>query len=371
MATVDYKEVIFISDVHFGVKDGSLEWVDNMRDYFENFFIPLCADEKKKRNKPCVVVAGDYFDNRTKIDINAMNVAIDVMEKIAAICDVYVIIGNHDIYKSNARSITSLRVIKLIKNVYVIDDTYVLNVNGKTFFLVSWVGNMADENKLIAKHNAEYDFFVLHTELSGMKYDNNRPIVNGLNVDISDDNCRILSGHIHKGQESKKALYFGSPYALDRKDIGNTKGIYIFKVADDGTVNRIFKENDYSPKFINVKFSDVGRNSDNWKDIISNNYIDIVMTSEEISKINVANFVDELMSFRPKNIQIIEQKELIECDVDAEFAKDVNESKSMDVAIINMFDRQVGKTTIEDIDKNMLMKINVDYLKRAEEELNT
>jgi DNA repair exonuclease SbcCD nuclease subunit len=370
MTTSEYKEVIFISDVHFGVKNGMLEWVDNMRNYFENFFIPLCVEEKKKRNKPCVVVAGDYFDNRTTIDINVLNTAVDVMEKIAAICDVYVVIGNHDIYKSNERTIASLRVIKMIKNVHVVDDTYVLNVNGKTFFLVSWIGNMTEENKLIAKHNTEYDFFVFHTELSGMTYDNNRPIVNGLNVDISDDTCRILSGHIHKRQESKKALYFGSPYALDRKDIGNIKGIYIFKVADDGTVNRFFKENDYSPKFLNVKFADIGRKPDDWKDIISNNYVDIVMTSEEISKVNVANFVEELMIYSPKNIQIIEQKEVIECEVDVDFAKDVKESKSMDVAIINMFDRQVSKTTIDDVDKDKLMKINVDYLKRAEEELN-
>lgn len=365
----EYKEVIFISDVHWGVHNGSIEWVDNIKNYFDNFFIPLVSDEKRKKKKPCIVIAGDYFDSRTYIDINVMNVAIDVMERLALLCDVYVVIGNHDIYKSNEKNISSIRTVKLIKNVYVVDDTVVLNVNGKTFFIVSWIGNMTEENKIITKYNTQYDYFVFHTELSGMKYDNNRPIVNGLNIDILTDDCRIISGHIHKRQESKKALYLGSPYGLDRKDIGNQKGIYIFSIGDDGIVTRTFIENEYSPKFINAKFSDIGRDIDKWKDIVTNNYIDIVMTSEEITKINVSKFVDDLIKFNPKNIQIIEQKTIIECEIDEDFAKDVRDSKSMDVAIISMFDRQINTNNIDEVDKNKIIQLNIEYLKRAEEEL--
>ena len=61
----EYKEVIFISDVHWGVHNGSIEWVDNIKNYFDNFFIPLVSDEKRKKKKPCIVIAGDYFDSRT------------------------------------------------------------------------------------------------------------------------------------------------------------------------------------------------------------------------------------------------------------------------------------------------------------------
>ena len=99
------------------------------------------------------------------------------------------------------------------------------------------------ENKIITDNKDKFDYLVFHTELTGMTYANNRPIINGLQIDVCDDNCRILSGHIHKRQESKKGLYFGSPYQMDRSDIGDQKGIYIYTVGNDGVVTRSFVEN--------------------------------------------------------------------------------------------------------------------------------
>ena len=33
--------ILFISDIHLGVRNASFEWIDNMTEYFDNFFIPL------------------------------------------------------------------------------------------------------------------------------------------------------------------------------------------------------------------------------------------------------------------------------------------------------------------------------------------
>ena len=101
-----FDQVIFISDVHFG--KGGIEKLQIITDYFDNFFIPFVRQQKKIHN-PCVVIAGDYFDNRQSIDINVLNVAIDVMKNIAKECEVYVIIGNHDIYKNKETDVTSLK----------------------------------------------------------------------------------------------------------------------------------------------------------------------------------------------------------------------------------------------------------------------
>ena len=62
-----FDQVIFISDVHFG--KGNIEKLQIMKDYFDNFFIPFVKQQKKSHN-PCIVIAGDYFDNRQNIDIN-------------------------------------------------------------------------------------------------------------------------------------------------------------------------------------------------------------------------------------------------------------------------------------------------------------
>ena len=183
-----FDQVIFISDVHFG--KGNIEKLQIMKDYFDNFFIPFVKQQKKSHN-PCIVIAGDYFDNRQNIDINVLNVAIDVMKDMAKECQVYVVIGNHDIYKKCETDITSLKPFDDVDGVMLIYDKYELILkDDKKLLLISWVGDFKKENKIIAENKDNYDILVFHTELSGMTYDNNRPIINGLNLDIVEDDKR-------------------------------------------------------------------------------------------------------------------------------------------------------------------------------------
>ena len=120
-----FDQVIFISDVHFG--KGNIEKLQIMKDYFDNFFIPFVKQQKKSHN-PCIVIAGDYFDNRQNIDINVLNVAIDVMKDMAKECQVYVVIGNHDIYKKCETDITSLKPFDDVDGVMLIYDKYELTL---------------------------------------------------------------------------------------------------------------------------------------------------------------------------------------------------------------------------------------------------
>jgi len=366
-------QVIFLSDVHFGVRNGSIEWVDNISDYFYKFFIPLVKDQITGGKNPCIVIAGDYFDNRQSIDINVLNRAMDVMEAIAQICPVYVMLGNHDLYKKSETDITSLRPMTNIKNVTVIDKEFILNVGGVKFMLNSWIGDFKAENKLIAENKDKYDYLVFHTELSGMTYDNNRPIIGGLNMDIVDDNCRILSGHIHKRQESKKGLYFGSPYHLTRSDIGNKKGVYIYDIKDCKAY-RTFYENNYSPEFISVNFADLGRNPDDWKDVVNNNYVDITFKEKELDVVNVNKFIDELTKkWFPKKIEVSIEREPVnihseEVTID-ENGEVIDLRIDPDSTVEEIFEKKLAAFKLKKKDEKAMNKMNVEYLKRAEEEL--
>ena len=366
-------QVIFISDVHFGVRNGSIEWLDNITDYFYRFFIPLVEEQIKNKHNPCVVIAGDYFDNRQSIDINVLNKAMDVMEKIAELCSVYVMLGNHDLYKKCDNDITSMRSMENIKNVTLISKEYVLDVSGVTFMLNSWVGDFKEENRIIAENKDKYDYLVFHTELSGMTYDNNRPIVGGLNMDIADDKCRILSGHIHKRQESKKGIYFGSPYHLTRSDIGNTKGIYIYNIKD-GKAERMFVENKLSPEFTSVRFSDYGRDPNLWGDVAFGNYIDITFTEKETDVVNVNKFIEELNKmWSPRKIEIRIEREKIDLhseEVTVDENGDVIDLRiDPDSTVEEIFEKKLAAFKLKKKDEKAMNKMNVEYLKRAEEEL--
>jgi DNA repair exonuclease SbcCD nuclease subunit len=343
-----------------------------MKDYFDNFFIPFIKKSKKSKHKPCVVIAGDYFDNRQSIDINVMNVAIDTMQNIAKECKVFMVIGNHDIYKKSDTDITSLRPMTDIKNVTVIYDQMELEIkDGKKFLLTSWVGDFKKENKIISDEKNNYDILVFHTELSGMSYDNGRKILNGINMDIVDDD-KIVSGHIHKRQESKKGIYLGSPYHITRSDIGNKKGIYTFTVKD-GSIVREFTENDYSPEYVLERFAAIGRNPEDWKDIVSNNYVYIIFTSDELDVVNVNKFISELQEYKPRNIELIEERTKVDVN-NPEVSMDENGevidlNVSPDATVEEIFEKKVKAFKLTKKDEKEVNKINVEYLKRAAEEL--
>lgn len=357
-------DVVFISDVHFGVRNGSLEWNDNIKNYFNEFFIPHVKNIQKRGRKVIVVVAGDYFDSRQHIDINVMNTACDVMEELTKVCSVYMLVGNHDIYKNNELDVTSLRCLKNIKKVCIIDKiSKVVIKNDVKFLFVPWVGEYKKENTIITEHKDSVNFIVMHTEIAGMTYDNNRPIINGVNMDVC-DSCKIISGHIHKRQETKKGFYLGSPYPMDRADIGNVKGVYHISVDDETKIT--FTENTYSPRFVKVRFDETENNSQTWHDIVNNNYVDIVFTEKDMEKVNVNKFAETLYEMGAKKIEIIEEKINVVVDTDN---PDVQSMNPDDITIENMFTAKVDKMNLEDDIFDDLNKLNDYYIKRAQEEL--
>lgn len=357
-------DVVFISDVHFGVRNGSLEWNENIKGYFMNFFIPHVKKLKKRGRKVIVVVAGDYFDSRQHIDINVMNTACDVMEAITKIAPVHMILGNHDIYKNNALDVTSLRCLQNINNVFIHSElTEIVCKNMVKFLLVPWVGDYKEENKIITKHKDGYDFIVMHTEIAGMSYDNNRPIINGVNMSVC-ETCKIISGHIHKRQESNKGFYLGSPYPMDRADIGNMKGIYHVSIDDVVKIN--FTENTYSSCFVKVRFDETENDMLTWANIVNNNYVDIVFTSKDLEKFNVNKFAEGLYGMGAKRIEIIEEKINVVSDTED---PDIQNMKPEDITIENMFSAKVDKMGLEKDIWTDLTKVNEYYMKRAQEEL--
>ena len=56
-----YDSIILLSDVHFGVHVNSIEWNDNILNYFNHFFIPY-VKEYKKNHTPILIIAGDFFE---------------------------------------------------------------------------------------------------------------------------------------------------------------------------------------------------------------------------------------------------------------------------------------------------------------------
>lgn len=363
-----YKKVVMLADIHYGKHASNIEWMENMNSYFHDFFIPWLKNEAD--DQTCLVIMGDYFDNRQSIDINIMISAINTIKAISQIVPVYMMVGNHDLYKKSGLDKSSLSCIESIPNICIIDDKMdgvcTLNLtNGETITMISWVGDHIKEATLINEYKKTSPIIFLHTELCGMNYDNGREITEGTIVKLP-KGVRIFSGHIHKRQMNKSGsmMYIGSPYHMERSDIGNQKGIHMLYV--DGIETKLqYVPNTFSPEY--VKMTMTIDESGNWKldkDLskITNNYVDIEYDEDVANAINSNKVAEELLKYKPKNLEFFPIPKHIEINSeDIECGENVGVVAVSENTIRTM---DLKKTLLE-----LVMKRNTKYIQEASEAL--
>lgn len=357
--------VIFLADVHLGARANNLGWQENMKSYFYDFFMPYVKKESKKYNT-ILVIAGDYFENRQVIDINVMNMGIDIMKSLSEIVPVYIIIGNHDIYQERSIDINSLKIFSNMNNVHVIDEISLLHIqNDKRILLIPWVGDKKKENEILKVHKDDADIFVMHAELSGMNFDNGRPITDGVDSECIKDKM-LVSGHIHTRQERGNLLYLGGPYHTKRSDMGNAKGIYNFLFHEDGTCEKIFTENTFSPIFTRLKVIDYLETPlGDIYDIVKNNYVDVVIPKAYKRDITSAKIVEALEDSGVKKITVSSEK------TSDEVVKGEEHVMGKEGASIrSVFTTKLDALGFSDTVKESLEKMNEDYIAKAINELN-
>lgn len=243
-------KVYMISDTHFGVYLNDVnKWLKMMVSTFDDFIIPFL--EKNVKEGDILIHCGDVFDNRTSIPINVMNVVERILVDISRILPVHILIGNHDNFnKDSSNGINSVRVFSYIDNVVVYQDPNTINLFDKKLVLIPWVEKRLDLIDSIKDNPGDYLF--CHSDLNGCRMHlSSVAHRNADKIDVFEFKGynHVFSGHIHIRQTNKNFTFVGSPYQMDRNDMGDQKGITILDVIS-GEIE--FVPNTYSPVFKRV-----------------------------------------------------------------------------------------------------------------------
>lgn len=350
--------IFLISDLHLGVRSSSEEWQENQKEFFYDFFIPTL--KKDKNVESVLFVLGDVFDDRKAINIAVNEFAISLFSKIASLIPIYIINGNHDLYKKTNQGATSLRSLEHIGDLTLVTEPTMFTIGKQAIKIacIPYLGSIENETKFLIKASQDCQYAFMHTDISHMKYDNYREIQNGVNNQIFKG--KIYSGHIHKRQENENVIYVGAPYQMRRSDIGNKTGFYNLDIVSG---SHKFIENTISPIFQKIEIEylfSIKDNKELLRKIIDHNYTDVLIKEEDLKKkykpADIYNIINEC---NPKrySISIIpdEKKRFAVTDQDIQ-------DTSIDDLICNMIDSLDDKS---DEQKKILKSLSEKYVKEA------
>lgn len=270
-------KLFIFSDPHFGIYPTQGDrWLEMSTRWAYDFFLPLLRKYAKDGDR--VLMLGDLYHNRDSINVKVLNRVVSIIRDIADVCPVDVLIGNHDCFNHSDTEITSSSSIRYVPNVTLYDEITEVQLGSKKAVYMPWTHSKSATLDALGQYE-DKDLLFCHSDLSGCRTQVSPTRPPGRNIPTIDDFKRfkkVYSGHIHIRQTMGNFTFVGAPYHMDRNDIGNQKGVYVYDTEKDVD---LFIPNDVSPEFVPItidKAEDMALLTD---ELLSKNYVDLRVKS--------------------------------------------------------------------------------------------
>ena len=334
-----------------------------------------------------VFFLGDLFHQRTSIEVTSLNVANDLVRKLASCCKVFLLQGNHDLYEKYNSVITSLNIFDL-NNVSIISVPTEVKLNGQDMLLVPWLcGSTLNDHIRRQGLSDTYDIMMGHFDISysgeirnkGQKYvdayksgsknfseEDTDNIISEI-LHHTHDFSTIYMGHIHDHETLTYAdrtwNIVGSPqYQVhDMQRLPDEKKQHGYFILDEKN-HETFHQCASIPRFVTLYASDMVNNKvdvEKLKGSIVRRCYDIVLTDEQ--KTQMDNMVADAGVYE-------EDSSVFVLGI-SDGGEDGSEGSDEDMGIVvDKFDyikSQIEKIHHEAIDNAKLLEMMKEYFQRA------
>jgi DNA repair exonuclease SbcCD nuclease subunit len=289
-----FNRALVFTDIHFGKKSNSQQFNQDCLD-FVDWATKLGQEKKCDR----VIFCGDWHHNRASISLYTLTASLRALELINERFDrADFIVGNHDLYYRDKRTIASMEWANHISNIHIHNDIY----REGDMVMIPWL--VQDEYRTMRKLNAKHVFG--HFELP--KFKMNAMIEMPDHGEIQAEDLEgieyVWTGHFHKRQSRKNINYIGNAFPHDYSDAwDDERGAMILEW--DG--NHDYYAWNRAPKYRVIKLSQLLDNPDYHltKESYLRVNIDIPISYEE------ANFIRETFDqqYNPRELALIPQKQ--------------------------------------------------------------
>ena len=304
-------------------------------------FIDWFIETAQANGCETALFCGDWHHNRNSLNLTTMDATIRSMEKLGqAFENVYMFVGNHDLYYKDKRDVSSTEFARHIPGITVVDRITVED----DVALVPWL--VGDEWKKMEKVEAKYLFG--HFELPSF-YMNamvQMPDHGDLRAEHFKNQEYVFSGHFHKRQKQGKIHYIGNAFPHNYADAWDDERGMMILDRENG------KEPEYvnwpnCPKYRTIKLSQLLDDTDNV--IKPKMYLrvtlDLPVSYEE------ANFLKEtfINQYNCREITLIPLKQIEEITTDL----DISAFESVDQIVAS----EIAELDTENFNKKMLLDI--------------
>lgn len=260
------KALIF-SDLHL---HGHKDRVDRLHDCLR--VLEWVFETAAKEKCEYIFFLGDLFHERAKIDVLNYLRTFEVfmkhmMDDTMRDCQMYLLVGNHDMYHKERWDINSIKPLSAIPNIHIVQSPVTTFFGGRR---IDWLPHTENPIKELAElkkaGNGAGDILFAHIAVNGaltntfygvrsdviVEYDNDMVVVN---PDLFDDWGMTMMGHYHGAQKlTAKTEYVGSPLQLSFGEAFQKKHVVLL---DLDTLEKTYIENTFSPKHLIVSPQDI------------------------------------------------------------------------------------------------------------------
>ena len=329
-----FKRAAIFTDLHLGMKSNSAMHNQDCLRYID-WFINLA----KSRECDIILFLGDFHHNRNSLNIQTMDYSLRCLEKLdnTGIRTIS-LLGNHDLYHKDKRTLNSSKYISKFKNIQLINDQY---SEGDVCF-VPWL--IGEEHKNMRKIKDKY--VMGHFELP-------RFLMNAM-VEMPDHGelrredfgyvDKVFTGHFHKRQTQNNIHYIGNAFPHNFADAwDNDRGAVILDWGKEPE----FVNWTESPEYRVMSLAQLIDNPETYLNdrTYARVKLDISISYEE------ANFIKETMlsQYGARELSLIPHKQELDLSgtpIDSTF-------ESVDQIVIN----QIESIDTAHYDRKLLMEI--------------
>lgn len=217
-------KILRLGDPH--VKVGNIEESERL--------IEFVAKIAMERNVDRIEILGDLNHTHAILRLEVLDFWAWGLELLSDICEVVVLVGNHDLTGDVNYNYSALDIFDKLRNkkLHVITTPRIRGPFGYMPYIHD-NAKFVEAANYLAQNGAK--ILVCHQEFNGSKYESGTFAPNGIESDLLQFDT-VISGHVHTYQRFGKIIHSGTARWLTDADANEPKGIWIFEHDENGAI---------------------------------------------------------------------------------------------------------------------------------------